>query len=296
MDLDFDPNMSVDPSALHFQTSMFTQPPITDNQYLLAHTEDMMASSMFPYAQPTWPQDSNTDHTDARARRLSITSSSSSSGASLSPILEAQSTASSSSGSDCGDYTLNEGDPAYELAQRVRQVAGVTLAVPVSAQVKQLAAASSQAKLPIPRLSRSPSSMSSLKRNNPHSVSSASERSPSVSPAASTPSDASDSTTPSAGQSPDPDAGVVVGSSGRPKTSHTTIERRYRTNLNARITGLKHAVPALRVLELKNVEFSPYDDVVDPQGFVDGVKVARKMSKANILGKATEYIRYVIAV
>lgn len=65
MDLDFDPNMSVDPSALHFNTSMFTQPPVTDNQYLLAHTEDMMASSMFPYAQPTWPQDSNTDHTNA---------------------------------------------------------------------------------------------------------------------------------------------------------------------------------------------------------------------------------------
>ena len=82
---------------------------------------------------------------------------------------------------------------------------------------------------------------------------------------------------------------------GRPKTSHTTIERRYRTNLNARITGLKQSVPALRVLEAKAGVPSPWNDVVDARGFVDGVKVARKMSKANILGKATEYIRYVCA-
>ncbi|KAK0445251.1 hypothetical protein EV421DRAFT_2034711 [Armillaria borealis] len=33
--------------------------------------------------------------------------------------------------------------------------------------------------------------------------------------------------------------------SSRPKTSHTTIERRYRTNLNARIQSLRVAVPAL---------------------------------------------------
>lgn len=32
-------------------------------------------------------------------------------------------------------------------------------------------------------------------------------------------------------------------------------------------------------------------DVVDERGFVDGVKVARKGSKANVLGKAVEYIR-----
>ena len=63
--------------------------------------------------------------------------------------------------------------------------------------------------------------------------------------------------------------------------------------MNARITGLRQAVPALRVLELKDGMPSPYGDVVDARGFVDGVKVARKMSKANILGKATEYIRSV---
>jgi hypothetical protein len=44
---------------------------------------------------------------------------------------------------------------------------------------------------------------------------------------------------------------VVLGvrSRCRPKTSRTTIERRYRMNLNARIQGLRMAVPALRVLE-----------------------------------------------
>ena len=89
----------------------------------------------------------------------------------------------------------------------------------------------------------------------------------------------------------------------RPKTSHTTIERRYRTNLNARIQSLRQAVPALRVLEEKNKKVKtegesdgnekekPGVDVVDERGFVDGVKVARKGSKANVLGKAVEYIR-----
>ena len=74
------------------------------------------------------------------------------------------------------------------------------------------------------------------------------------------------------------------------------------------------AVPALRVLEdkdgkkiKKNVkggvvvkgsgigiiesEDGSVVDVIDERGFVDGVKVARKCSKANVLGKAVEYIR-----
>ncbi|KAF8553358.1 hypothetical protein OG21DRAFT_1256482 [Imleria badia] len=75
---------------------------------------------------------------------------------------------------------------------------------------------------------------------------------------------------------------------GRPKTSHTTIERRYRTNLNARIQSLKAAVPALRVLD-QNCKSDEYK--ADDRGYIDGVKVARKGSKANVLGKAVEYIR-----
>ena len=78
----------------------------------------------------------------------------------------------------------------------------------------------------------------------------------------------------------------------RPKTSHTTIERRYRTNLNARIQSLKNAVPALRVLEERGKKGKDDRAIeVDERGFVDGVKVARKGSKANVLGKAVEYIR-----
>jgi len=77
------------------------------------------------------------------------------------------------------------------------------------------------------------------------------------------------------------------------------------------------AVPALRVLEdreggngkkikknvkggilVKGTNTSIIDsddgttvDIIDDRGFVDGVKVARKCSKANVLGKAVEYIR-----
>ena len=52
---------------------------------------------------------------------------------------------------------------------------------------------------------------------------------------------------PSASQ--DTSSAAVPTKPGRPKTSHTTIERRYRTNLNARILALRRAVPALRILE-----------------------------------------------
>jgi hypothetical protein len=71
---------------------------------------------------------------------------------------------------------------------------------------------------------------------------------------------------------------------------------------------LRQAVPALRVLEEKNKkgkkegesegsEKERFDlDIVDERGFADGVKVARKGSKANVLGKAVEYIRYVLTL
>ncbi|KAJ7698877.1 hypothetical protein B0H16DRAFT_1836989 [Mycena metata] len=99
---------------------------------------------------------------------------------------------------------------------------------------------------------------------------------------------------------PTPATPVQTATQSRPNTSHTTIERRYRTNLNARIQSLRQAVPALRVVDraaaIKAGE--PYsggdasdEDHIDARGFVDGVKVARKCSKANVLGKAVEYIR-----
>ncbi|KAI0824819.1 hypothetical protein BC628DRAFT_1410620 [Trametes gibbosa] len=283
MDLDFDQNMAVDPSALHFTTifdpSAFAIPP-AEGSFLMANEMAHNNSQMlFPNGEDaSWHASHVEPHT---GRRLSVTSSSSSSGASLSPVMEPTTSVSSSPPAE-----VVLGDPASELAQRVRQMAGVTLAVPVSAQVQQLAAAGGQAKLPIPRLKQSSAPAPAPKRSPKPSPPPEQDAS-----ASSTPSSSSDQaqSPPAASELPSaPPTQTVI---GRPKTSHTTIERRYRTNLNARITGLKQSVPALRVLELKAGEPSPYNDVVDTRGFVDGVKVARKMSKANILGKATEYIR-----
>ncbi|KZT08037.1 uncharacterized protein LAESUDRAFT_724515 [Laetiporus sulphureus 93-53] len=273
MDLDFDSNMAVDPSALHFN-SIFDNAAMslpTDSSFFLPATNPP-PELLYPATDDfSWMTQSHVQ--PQTGRRLSVTSSSSSSGASLSPVSDNASVSSSPP----SDSYLS--DPAQELAQKVRQMAGVMLAVPVSAQVQQMAAAGGQAKLPIPRLPRPntvPSKQSSPKSSpDPESASSSTAPSPK-------------SESPAESAVPPPVQSVI----GRPKTSHTTIERRYRTNLNARITGLKQAVPALRVLEAKvNGQENPYNDVVDSRGFVDGVKVARKMSKANVLGKAAEYIR-----
>ncbi|KAF8329568.1 uncharacterized protein EI90DRAFT_1412869 [Cantharellus anzutake] len=72
----------------------------------------------------------------------------------------------------------------------------------------------------------------------------------------------------------------------RNKTSHTDIERKYRSKLNNRFIALRHAVPALRILEKDRFP----EEKVDERGYVDGVKAARKASKGSILGKATDYI------
>ena len=77
---------------------------------------------------------------------------------------------------------------------------------------------------------------------------------------------------------------------GRTKTSHTTIERRYRTNLNAQLIRLRAAVPALRVLDKNIPAPEGVVDAMDERGYVDGVKAAKKISKATILSKGTEYI------
>lgn len=286
MDLDFNPSLAVDPAALHFNPNILT-------------TTDL--SSFPPQQQVAFPQ-------NLAPRRMSITSSSSS-GASFSPVLDP--TASSSISSIPSTTTASPNlpyathvpangivnDPVADLAQSVRQAAGVTLAVPVQGQAEQLAFSRTDIvartdpilsngheldapKLPIPRLQRpSPPTSTGSKLKSPGV-----ESNPSV----------------------DSSLGGAVAVIGRPKTSHTTIERRYRTNLNARIQSLKDAVPALRVLETKEkakkgqdspeaeseekLEKPTWNDIVDERGFVDGVKVARKISKANVLGKAAEYI------
>jgi hypothetical protein len=87
-------------------------------------------------------------------------------------------------------------------------------------------------------------------------------------------------------------------SSGEPmqknqkKVAHNAIERRYRNNINDRITALRNAVPALRELRPKKAGGSRKGKNAQEQDLVDGVPAATKLNKATILGKATEYIRY----
>lgn len=269
MELDFDSSLAIDPSALHFNTSIFTQSdPVFDQ------------AGAF---KPEFFTQLLDQSTSQPGRRLSVTSSSSSSGPSFSPISEPRETLTSSVSGDSGND-----DAAAELVRRVLRAAGVTFAVPVDTKpdLSRKSASNfhpslsymfseSQPKLPIPRLPRPA-----------HTVNINSQ-----------PSTTSSSPNPNAALALPTQSTSVPTVLARPKTSHTTIERRYRTNLNARITSLKQSVPALRVLEarLSGKDSTP-TDIVDDRGVVDGVKVGRKMSKANVLGKATEYIRYVLPV
>lgn len=66
----------------------------------------------------------------------------------------------------------------------------------------------------------------------------------------------------------------------KPKRPHNVIEKRYRANLNDKITELRDSVPALRALKGGG---NTVDDDDVPSG---------KLNKASILSKATEYIRH----
>jgi hypothetical protein len=87
------------------------------------------------------------------------------------------------------------------------------------------------------------------------------------------------------------------------KVAHNAIERRYRNNINDRISDLKSVVPALykaKIREKKNKsgsDESSDDENEDGAGagdgeIVEGVQVAKKLNKATILHKATEYIHH----
>ncbi|KAG1377628.1 hypothetical protein G6F61_006561 [Rhizopus arrhizus] len=87
------------------------------------------------------------------------------------------------------------------------------------------------------------------------------------------------------------------------KRAHNVIERRYRNNINERITELKNAVPALVHAKVKDTatvksgtkrgrKNADEDEEEDGEEYVDGVAVATKLNKATILRKATEYIMH----
>lgn len=177
MDLDFNSSMSIEPSALHFDsTKIFPSSDSTANTFAPQHIPRHSQSSGDDLSSMSFSEDimfsqfmdgmlhpSSANTHSFGERRMSITSSSSSSGASLSPILDhtaavqptsipnASAEASSSQNDPFIEVfdammssAVNEEqqeqkpdgilDPADELAQRVRQTAGVTLAVPVAGQ------------------------------------------------------------------------------------------------------------------------------------------------------------------
>ncbi|KAI9015098.1 hypothetical protein BC832DRAFT_612825 [Gaertneriomyces semiglobifer] len=84
------------------------------------------------------------------------------------------------------------------------------------------------------------------------------------------------------------------------KVAHNAIERRYRNNINDRITELRLVVPALNGPKIRDAKGSkrhlpnPDTDTSDSDGdeLIDGVSVAKKLNKATILRKSTEYILY----
>ncbi|PIA15152.1 HLH-domain-containing protein [Coemansia reversa NRRL 1564] len=83
------------------------------------------------------------------------------------------------------------------------------------------------------------------------------------------------------------------------KVAHNAIERRYRNNINDRISDLRNAVPALQHIRPKKTHSSARasvdtedEDIEDSDTHVDGVEAATKLNKATILGKSTEYIYY----
>lgn len=173
------------------------------------------------------------------------------------------------------------GSDADSIGRRARELSGITYAVTPAQHAEALRLQQQQQQQQPPALPQLPQNLISLQNgqgyHNAFSAIPQSSSSPTPSSSAG-----------SSGASPNGIAQSYMDpkSASRTKTSHTTIERRYRTNLNTRIVALRHAVPALRILEKDKF---PYEKA-DERGYVDGVKAARKASKGSILGKAAEYI------
>ncbi|KAJ7715558.1 hypothetical protein B0H16DRAFT_1477338 [Mycena metata] len=171
-------------------------------------------------------------------------------------------------------YSAFSDDPAAELANRVRKNAGLVLAVQIGSPTPIPPAC------PIVSTTQQPSAFTAPPASLYSTLNTAASAFTTVPVAPSAP--------------PTPATPVQTATQSWPKTSHTTIECRYRTNLNARIQSLRQAVPALRVVDtaaaIKAGEPYPGGDASDPEDHIDarGFKIARKCS--NVLGKAVKYI------
>ncbi|KAK4984228.1 Clr6 histone deacetylase associated PHD protein-2 Cph2 [Elasticomyces elasticus] len=72
------------------------------------------------------------------------------------------------------------------------------------------------------------------------------------------------------------------------KTSHNVIEKKYRNNLNDKITELRNSVPSLRAMS----RISDQDAHDEASEDLEGLTPAHKLNKGTVLAKATEYIRH----
>lgn len=75
------------------------------------------------------------------------------------------------------------------------------------------------------------------------------------------------------------------------KTTHNMIEKRYRVNLNEKITQLRDSIPALRVAAQRLNGGEQGDGNLDEVA-LGSLVAAPKLNKATILSKATEYILF----
>jgi hypothetical protein len=142
LDMDYSA-MGIDPSSLQFNPCALNF-AFDDNPMSSATFGDPYPTFSFQYPPATQVSEaSSSPQLFMKERRLSVTSSSSSSGLSLSPMLETASSPPSGYTSDSASIKeesklihdavgLHTVDPATELAQRVRQAAGVMLAVPMN--------------------------------------------------------------------------------------------------------------------------------------------------------------------